>query len=131
MRPSPLRLQDLTVSSTAIECFGLLRAGPKIKAPTVNPDEMETQLPPGLIPRAPPPEHIATVLAEIMLNPPSVDHTLQYKQQFKALVSGNCASRPDEKVAGTSGVLITPMCLLHAPHSHNPSPYACRMWVRR
>ena len=95
----------------------MLHAGTKIQALPVNPDEMETQLPfdflPGLIPREPPPEHTASVLAEIVLNPPRVDHTLQYKQQFKALVAGSIESRPQDKPAGTSDALhqLTP-CVL-------------------
>ena len=49
-----------------------------------NPDELDTlPRPAGLLPRVPPPAHIASVLAEITMNPPWVDHTMQYKKTLK------------------------------------------------
>ena len=65
-----------------------------------NPDEMDTlPWPAGLLPRVPPPAHIASVLAEITMNPPWVDHTMQYKKNFKAMVSRNSNGAGRARVA--------------------------------
>ena len=58
-------------------------------AAVVNPDEMETQLYllPGQIPSCGAPSCLQEVLTYLVAAPPSLDPTMQYKRNFKPLVS--------------------------------------------
>ena len=70
------------------------------KPPVFNPDEMETLvLPTGQTPHVPAPPYLQAVMAELLFKSPvrTVDHTAQYKKQFKARLVGAAESKGTSK----------------------------------
>ena len=98
------------------------------KLPLLNPDEMETQiaLPPGpMVPAMPPPDCLQAVMAGLLvMEPPIIDPTLQYKQNFKAMMEQRKGKQPMSVLSASSLVFAPLRC-----RSANQIKFASHLFI--
>ena len=83
----------------------------------MNPDELETQmyLVPGHIPSVAPPSCLASVLTALVVAPPSLEPSLQYKRFFKPLVLQHKQSLQPQQKPEAAGLAVACLCFQHCP----------------